>query len=295
MVYYDRPYRPGSGLHYIHLYYDRYHRPYTSMIWPLFNFRVYYGHGPSYRFCTVYPYYLRKYVFVSLGGYWPSAGVGLRYYWYGWHPYDWYGYDPVPYQVNNTYTYNYYYEDGASTQIVDSRQILTELPAPPPQGPADACFSQGVDAFEKQQYGVAANLFRQTMQNAPTDIVAPFAYAQALFADGEYWLAAMALRKAIDQVDPANNTIFYPRGLYTDDDVLFGQVDHLADAAEQNPTDYDLKLLLGYHLLGVGQVDQANGYLEQAARDWQNARAAGRLLDLIRKIQTKDPSGAGLP
>ena len=42
-----------------------------------------------------YPSYHRKYLFVSLGGYWPYSYRYQRYYWYGCHPYYWYGSDVV--------------------------------------------------------------------------------------------------------------------------------------------------------------------------------------------------------
>ena len=69
----------------------------------------------------VWPYYHRKYVFVSLGGWWPYDYTYMRYYWYGYHPYLWYGYYPVAREVvvgsDNyyTYNYNYYGDDGSPT------------------------------------------------------------------------------------------------------------------------------------------------------------------------------------
>jgi len=46
-----------------------------------------------------------------------------------------------------------------------------------------------------------------------------------------------------------------------------------------------LQLLLGYHLLGIGETEQAMGPLEQAIQDPKNAKAAAVLLDLAKKIQ----------
>jgi tetratricopeptide (TPR) repeat protein len=233
----------------------------------------------------VYPHYHRKYVFVSLGGYWPSYTHCQRYYWYGWHPYDWYGYDPIPRQVNNYYTYNYYDD---STPGVDTAVLENLEPSPPPpyEGPGDQFFEEAVVVFEDGKYMVAANLFRQAMLLDPNDVIVPFAYTQALFAEKEYLLAVMALREALEKIDPDNSTIYYPRGLYADDDILFSQIDELLAKSDQHPHNRNLKLLLGYQLLGIGEIESAAGYLEQAG-DENNGRSVKRLLDLVQTIRER--------
>ena len=140
-------------------------------------------------------------------------------------------------------------------------------------------------AFEDGRYVVAANLFRQAMMLDREDIVMPFAYAQALFADKEYLMAVLALREALSRITDNESTIFYPRGLYKDDDELFRQIDELMIASDSAPFDRNLKLLLGYHLLGVGETDTAVVYLEDASRSPQNAQGAGLLLDLARQVR----------
>ena len=282
-AYYDRPERFDTRFNYLHVYYSQ-HRLFHQMIWPSFRFYVAYDYGHR-RLCRyVYPHYLRKYVFVSLGGYWPNYDDCLRYYWYGWHPYHWYGYDPIPRQVNNYYTYNYYDdpEPAVNATVVND---LEPSPPPPYQGPGDQYFEEGVASFEDGEYMTAANLLRQAMQLDPNDIILPFAYTQALFADKEYLLSVMALRKAMEKIDPNNNTIFYPRGLYTDDETLFRQIDELMSASDQNPQNRNLKLLLGYQLLGIGEIDSAAAYLEQAGHDRNNAQSSQLLLDLIRTVR----------
>ncbi len=84
---------------YEHVYFDYHNRICTRIVWPGFSFAVYYNFGPWETYHYVYPYQLRRYVFVSLCGYWPANYTYARYYWYGYHPYAWYGYSPVPYEV----------------------------------------------------------------------------------------------------------------------------------------------------------------------------------------------------
>ena len=88
--YYDRPDLIVDRPHHVYSYYDLHHRLSYRIISPSYYFWVGYRFGPHLSFRYVYPYYHRKYVFISLGGYWPLGYTYLRYYWYGWHPYLWY-------------------------------------------------------------------------------------------------------------------------------------------------------------------------------------------------------------
>ena len=136
--------------------YFNYHRLAHRIIWPRYCYPVYYGWGPYYRYHWVYPYYHRKYVFVSLGGWWPWDYRYTRYYWYGWHPYIWYGYYPMARQIgtdiNYYYTYNYYSDSPAPAT---GSQYYNSLSQQQPQQPAeqtlaDTYFEEAVDAFDGQ-------------------------------------------------------------------------------------------------------------------------------------------------
>ena len=117
--YYDRPDLVRYSDRHISMYYDPYNRLHHRIIWPSYFYPIYYPFGP-YGYCDyLWPYYHRKYVFISLGGWWPYDYDYLRYYWYGYHPYAWYGYYPIPYEMaaggDNYYTYNYYGDNGNYT------------------------------------------------------------------------------------------------------------------------------------------------------------------------------------
>jgi len=299
LIYRDRPYSRRDNYHYEHTYVDRYSRIRRKLIWPRYRYVVRYNWGPRFSYRYFYPYYHRKYVFVSLGGYWPIGYSYLRYYWYGYHPYNWYGYYPIAREVqtgsNNYYTYNYYYGDDsqgyASTQAADSDYLgnMAQQQAEPAQATlADSYFDEAVKAFEDSNYDIAINKFAKAMELAPDDMVLPFAYCQTLLAAERYSEAAQVLRETLKKVSPEKEGVFFPRGLYPNEDILLAQLDELAAKAEAYSFDADLQLLLGYQLLGIGEHDRAVTPLINANLDLKNAQAAQVLLKLLEKIKTVD-------
>ncbi len=321
ITYRDRPDLVRYDSHNVYTYRDRYDRLCHRIIWPQFYYPVYYSYGSHLGFHCVYPYYHRKYVFVSLGGYWPSGYTPLRYYWYGWHPYAWNGYYPIPREVagdtRNYYTYNYFTDQNGSytdsayyTGNTDSgslpygidaetyakvQQRLAEQQAKEPsaQTQTDALFETGVKDFEAGNYDDAVVKFAAAMELAPDDMILPYAYAQALFAGGQYSEAAEVLREALQKVSPADEGVFYPRGLYPDDDTLFEQIEDLLDKVEDYGFDADMQLLLGYNLLGIGETEYARGPLERARQDARNAKAAKVLLNLVKKLEAAVTTDSG--
>ncbi len=259
--------RTNPGRPYPSYRYPRRHhrRRFRRIVWPRRRYIVYYNRGPRFTFRYAYPHHHRKYLFVSFGGYWPMHYRYLRYYWYGYHPYRWYGYSPVPYRVEgdtyNYYTYNYYNSTTAaeSTQVADGirpvdentfadvRERLARESAKEPDAEtaADRYFDEGVEAFEAGNYGTAADKFAEAVDIEPDDVVLPFAYVQALFANQQYAKAAEVLRDAINQLPTDKEDVFFPRGLYPDDDALFEQIDHLAGEADLHPPEANMQLLLG--------------------------------------------------
>ncbi len=292
-MYHDRP---SYVRHYNR--YDYTYRDYLGVlryrvIWPRYRFIVHYDRGPWFSWRYFYPYYHRKYIFVSLGGYWPSWYHYRRYYWYGCHPHHWYGYYPVAREVqgptHNYYTYNYYTD--TSDQSADPaifEQIGAQEQGPDQTTLADVYFEEAVKAFEAGNYQTASTKFARAMELAPDDQILPFAYSQALIAVENYPMAAQVLREALAKVRPEEEGVFYPRGLYSDEDELLDQIDQLSEKTELYGYDADLQLLLGYQLLGIGEVDRAVDPLIHAKEDLVNAKAAGVLLNLAEKIKISE-------
>jgi hypothetical protein len=299
LVYRDRPYATDTYRR-EHTYMDYSGRIRTRTITPSYRFILCYNRGPRHTFRYFYSYYHRKYVFVSLGGYWPFNCRFIRYYWYGYHPYYWCGYFPIAREVVDSsytyYTYNYYYEDypvsyppnsTLESQYYDNMDLqLAEEPAGVTL--ADIYFEEAVRAFEEGNYGLAIEKFAKAMELAPDDMILPFAYSQALFAAQRYTEAAEILRSALAKISPDKEGVFYPRGLYPKDEILLAQLDMLTEKAELYKFDADLQLLLGYQLLGLGRLDKAVTPLQNASLDLVNANAATILLEILERIRTSE-------
>ncbi|MHC4988856.1 MAG: tetratricopeptide repeat protein [Planctomycetota bacterium] len=257
------------------------------------------GYYPYYGLSYYYPRYHRKYIYVSLGGYWPSWYRYRRYYWYGCHPYYWYGATVIREPEQNvTYnTYNYYNTEPQPSGygLSSSPTPYYDLGKPDPdkvdvpeyETAADLCFANAVELFEAGNYDDAVLQLREAVSISPDDIVLPFTYAQALFANGDYALAASVLREAIAQIPEDELTIYYPRGLYKDDAVLTEQIKQLEAATGKEPFDSDYQLLLGYQYLGIGKLDKAHQPLTKAAQSVANTSTAGKLLELAAKLQAE--------
>jgi tetratricopeptide (TPR) repeat protein len=195
----------------------------------------------------------------------------------------------------NYYTYNYYSDDGVATygssQVAnaDVFENLGPQAVEPEQATlADVYFEEAVKAFEAGKYNIAVEKFAKAIELAPDDMILPFAYSQALMANEQYSEAARVLRAALAKVRPEKEGVFYPRGLYPDEDTLLEQIDRLAEKAELYGFDADLQLLLGYQLLGIGDVDRAVAPLMKASKDLVNADAAAVLLEILEKIKNAD-------
>jgi len=60
-----------------------------------------------------------------------------------------------------------------------------------------------------------------------------------------------------------------------------------AEKAKLYSFDGDLQLLLGYHLLGIGELDAALDPLRLANQDLENASPAAVLLSLVEKMRVE--------
>jgi tetratricopeptide (TPR) repeat protein len=174
------------------------------------------------------------------------------------------------------------------TTFADVREKLAQQEEEPePQTLADQYFENGVKAFEQGDYGTAIKNFADAMSLDPNDVILPFAYVQGLFTDGRYTEAADALRSAIDNLPPDQEGLFFPRGLYPDDEILFEQIERLKQKAQIYRNDPDMQLLLGYQLLGIEKYDEAEETLQTANMYGVNFDSANVLLDLLEKLKTK--------
>ncbi|OQA03108.1 MAG: hypothetical protein BWY69_00651 [Planctomycetes bacterium ADurb.Bin401] len=227
----------------------------------------------------------KRYIFVSLNGYWPGYN-DYRYYDYGTYPYFWYMVASTPYKPDEAYPPigSKYDNDNPYTYYGSENEPFAMVTSPEDKTSADQYFEKGVGAFAAGNYRQAEIFFYQAKSSEPEDIILPFAYVQAIFAQGEYDKAARQLRNIIDRQPVGREWVFYPRGLYTDDSILMKQIDQLVSKATDNP---DLQLLAGYQLLGVQKLDLAMEFLNKAqAGSKFNQLSAGKLLYVLNNLNT---------
>ena len=166
--------------------------------------------------------------------------------------------------------------------------------SPAAETTADACFDQAVEFFAQGNYEQAVFKLRVAMVLDPEDVILPFAYSQALFASGDYDSAAAVLRRTLENQpeDEAQQTVYYPRGLYQDEKILHQQIDQLAVKVGLEADNGDYQLLLGYHLLGAGRLDEAITPLHKAL-DLDIANSPSMtLIKLLEKIKADEAEAA---
>jgi tetratricopeptide (TPR) repeat protein len=156
----------------------------------------------------------------------------------------------------------------------------------------DKFFADGVEAFENEDYETAVKAFADAVALEPNDIVMPFAYVQALFATEQYTRAADILRLGLAAMPVDQQGLFFPRGLYNDDDILIDQIEKLRARAETFTYDLDMSLLLGYQYIGIEEYDKARQWLDHAAQYEYNKDASTILLNLLDLLQQQQASAA---
>jgi len=119
--------------------------------------------------------------------------------------------------------------------------------------------------FAEQKYLQANARYRKAARAAPQlpDIYVRQGYAY--LAMGRYDLSADAIRRGLG-LDPTwPGSAFTSEELYGDNDLAKGaQLDALAKAAEDDPTNADLPFLLGVFLHFDGQADRAQAFFQRA-------------------------------
>jgi TolA-binding protein len=217
-------------------------------------------------------------VFVSIGAPW---------YWYGYaYPAYPYPYDNYPPEGSTYNYYSYYGSEGGNYGSEDNQYGSedTQMNAGRPANDSQKMFEQGLNAFNTGDYKSAADQFRQAMNTAPDDKVLPLAYAQALFADGNYADASRIVQASLT-TSSAEPVIVFPRGMYKDTGVLEGQLKKLGQAVGADASNIDLQFLYGYELFGAGHLQEAVAPLQIAKSNPQTTLAATTLLNQLGRIQ----------
>jgi tetratricopeptide (TPR) repeat protein len=151
---------------------------------------------------------------------------------------------------------------------------------------ADKLSDDGIKAFESQDYSTAVEKLRMAVRLDPNDTTLPLMYAQALFANNEYENAGAVIVTLLTEMNTAQHPeILYPMGLYKNQMLLQKQIRNLERAVSMDPQNADMHLLLGYHYLAVGRINDAKAAIEPTLNDKHTEIAAQVLMKLIEQVK----------
>jgi len=121
--------------------------------------------------------------------------------------------------------------------------------------------------FAELQYGEALDRYRRASRECPTLADAWFREGFALAAMGTYDEAAKSMRRGLDEKPGWADSNFRLDDIYGDNAADKKKiVDNMVKAAEGEPTNGDLALLVGIHLYCDGKSDQAAPLFHRAAQ-----------------------------
>jgi hypothetical protein len=252
-----------------------YYKPYTSRRYNSFHRPRY---GSTYKRYPGYNYDQKHYPYYK---YHKKPHHGRHYYYYS-LPYRRYYYPTVIYE------YHYYNPDGSyyspsDEYIPDESYQSQQQYEDQTAASIDNQLDKIAEAFASEDYFNAVYYSRRAIEQYPEDVPLKFVYAQSLMADNDYHRAAQALRQAIDAADIENDGIFFPFGIYPNNEILNTHIDKLKQKVRYEPSNTNYQLLLGYELLGIGKYSEASTALEKAKINLENEKYANILLNVIEK------------
>src|SRR5207248_2115921 len=135
---------------------------------------------------------------------------------------------------------------------------LPSLPEPDPKVESRRLVKIGKQAFAEQQYGRAAERFRQAVSALPTDAEDHFLLAQAYFSLGKFREAIDAIETGVRLQPDWPDSDFRPRLLYGGNESDFAEVmQRLEEALARLPDDPVLLFLKAYQLWFDGRRSDA--------------------------------------
>ncbi len=136
-------------------------------------------------------------------------------------------------------------------------------------------FAVGEAKLKRGEFGEAVHAFSAALREAPEDAAAHLALALAFVGAGSYESAARMLREGLDELPGWDVVLLKPEEVFGDAE-RYGQVlGRLKGAFEADPSDADLRLLLGFlcfagrdregagDLLKATQAEEGDPYLEK--------------------------------
>jgi hypothetical protein len=156
------------------------------------------------------------------------------------------------YPIESYYGDGGYYADGsnfAGTQLVEPDETIAPV--------ENTHVDQAIAAFQRGEFDLARRELIRAMIAYPDDPELLMLYGYAHFATGDYLVASLAIRRALN-ADPTliDSPVDIYR-LYPDADVLRKQIDALDEHLAEKPNDGDAQFLAGFVRYAAGLPDQA--------------------------------------
>lgn len=242
------------------------------------------------------------------------GGWGYPYYGYGYGGYGGYGYGGYGYGYQPVCTYTSYYSsypddygygayaydnsaygDSAydSTAVVDqgvAAQTATSAGQDAVAQTTDYA-AQGEQDFRQGNYQSAIRSWQHAIVDDPTNGAITLLMAQALFATGEYDMAAGAVQRGLQMVPPEkwNGVVANYEQLYGNIGDYTTQLRALEKARDGKPDNPAMRFLLGYHYGFLGYPKQAVRELNKAVELAPKDEVAAKL---VARFNKELPAGA---
>ena len=227
---------------------------------------------------------------------WWGGGVGSR---YGFYPGYGYGYGTAGrpgfwgYQSNYAYAPGGYYDDSG---YIASTTTAEPIAAPSEEKLAESLdfAGQGEQAFKEGRYADAAQLWRHSLVDDPTNGAIVLLLGQAQFQLGDWEEAAGSIQQAARMLpeDRWGTVVEHHKQLYATVQDYTDQLKALEGARDKDPSSPAVRFLLGYHFGFLGYpthaVREFDRALEQAPKD----EVATKMREMMALKMEKAPAQA---
>jgi len=167
--------------------------------------------------------------------------------------------------------------DGSADQGATEYQTLDEVP--------QTIVQKGTAAYMAGDYENAQRYFIEAVMADERDGYAKLLYSFSMFAQKDYDLSALTLRRALLTSDELVDQPPDLRTLYTDPDVFHDQLSALIKHLEHHSDDNDARFLLGYVYYATGRpVEAAEQFQKVAAADSKD-KLASQLYETASSIE----------
>jgi len=228
--------------------------------------------------------YWKKY-----GGWGKGNGPGHHRFGWGWGSWldpwcSWPWYEAIP-----VADYANAYSDCAGVVIdgIDYSVPISQMPADTLTGPDSELYAAARGAFLRGDFDTALSAISQAIVQMPHNRDLHQFHSLVLFARNDYCRSATVAYAVLE--DGPGWTWDYLQSLYPAPDVYTGQLRNLEHYVSANPSEANVRFLLGYHYLMLDHTDVARRQLTQGVELRPADKLSARILTGIGEASTTTP------